>query len=177
MRRIVAEMLAAHAEDDPGASLDAGVIDSLLAREQGYATPKLDGRGACFQDGRILLVRERSDGCWTLPGGWIDVNDAPAASVEREILEESGYEARALKLLALWDKHQHQHPPDFFHVYKLVFRCEITGGQPTHSLETNGVGFFTLDALPPLSTSRITTAQIARLFALHAQPDAPTDFD
>ncbi len=62
--------------------------------ESGYATPKVDVRGAVFVGEQVLLVRERSDGCWTLPGGWVDVNDSPAQAVEREILEESGYRAR-----------------------------------------------------------------------------------
>ena len=176
LRRIVAEMLSAQAADQAPA-LSPDMFDSLLAREQGYATPKLDGRGACFRNGRILLVRERSDGRWTLPGGWIDVGDGPAAAVEREIVEESGYHARAVKLLAVWDKQQHDHPSDFFHIYKLIFLCEIIGGRPTLSAETDGVDFFAPDNLPPLSTSRITAAQIKRIFSLQAQPDAPTDFD
>ena len=78
----------------------------LFACDAGYATPKVDVRGVVFQDGKILLVQERSDGMWTLPGGWADVGDSPADAVVREIREESGYETRATKLLALLDRNR-----------------------------------------------------------------------
>jgi ADP-ribose pyrophosphatase YjhB (NUDIX family) len=148
--------------------------------DEGYVTPKLDVRGAVFKDNdKVLLVRERSDGKWTLPGGWVDVNDAPSFAVEREIREESGYLARATKLAALWDKNNaaHGHPPGIYHIYKLFFLCELTGGAPALSSETDGVDFFALDSLPTLSLGRTTPSQIARLHEHHRRPDLPTDFD
>ncbi len=77
----------------------------------GYATPKVDVRGSVFRDDQILLVKERADGLWTLPGGWADVNESPREAVVREIMEESGYHTRANKLLAVWDRAKHQHTP------------------------------------------------------------------
>ena len=96
--------------------------------EHGYATPKVDVRGAVFTMTGVLLVRERSDGGWTLPGGWVDVNDSPAAAVAREILRGVRLPARAVKLAALVDKNRHPHPPGIHHIYKLLFLCELTGG-------------------------------------------------
>jgi ADP-ribose pyrophosphatase YjhB (NUDIX family) len=147
--------------------------------EKGYATPKVDVRGGVFRDGKVLLVRERSDGKWTLPGGWVDVNDAPSSAVAREIREESGYLARAVKLVALFDKNapRHGHPPGIHHIYKLFFLCELTGGEPTLSIETDGVDFYAPDSLPELSTGRVTRSQIARLYEHHLHRDLPTDFD
>jgi ADP-ribose pyrophosphatase YjhB (NUDIX family) len=145
--------------------------------ELGYATPKVEVRGAVFAEGRVLLVRERSDGRWTLPGGWVDVNDSPAHAVEREILEESGYRARAVKLAALFDKNRHPHPPSVHHIYKLMFLCELLGGSATVSQETDAVDFFALDALPELSRGRILESQIARLYQHQLQRELPTDFD
>jgi ADP-ribose pyrophosphatase YjhB (NUDIX family) len=145
--------------------------------EHGYATPKVDVRGAVFTDTRVLLVRERSDGRWTLPGGWVDVNDSPSAAVAREILEESGYRARAVKLAALVDKNCHPHPPGIHHIYKLLFLCELSGGAPAVSAETDAVEFFPVGALPELSTGRILASQIERLYRHHLEPALPTDFD
>jgi ADP-ribose pyrophosphatase YjhB (NUDIX family) len=145
--------------------------------EYGYATPKVEVRGAVFAEGRVLLVRERSDGRWTLPGGWVDVNDSPAHAVEREILEESGFRARAVKLAALLDKNRHPHPPSVHHIYKLMFLCELLGGSATVSQETDAVDFFPLDSLPELSRGRILESQIARLYQHQQQPGLPTDFD
>jgi ADP-ribose pyrophosphatase YjhB (NUDIX family) len=171
LRAIAAEIMAAHSESD------VNVIRDLFAGQVGYATPKVDVRGAVFRDDAILLVKERSDGCWTLPGGWADVGDSPAEAVVREIAEESGYQARAVKLLALYDRNKHGHPPIPDHTYKLFFLCELIGGAPAESAETDAVGFFTEHELPDLSLTRVTPAQIARLFTHYRNPGLPADFD
>ncbi|MHB1828098.1 MAG: NUDIX hydrolase [Steroidobacteraceae bacterium] len=173
-----------HELQDLAAALLAGALEIPLERaralwdgEHGYATPKVDVRGAIFEAERVLLVRERSDGRWALPGGWVDVNDAPSAAVAREIREESGYEARAVKLAALIDRRRHPHPPAIHHIYKLMFICERTGGEPAAGTETDAVEFFPLRALPELSTGRILAPQIERLYVHHLHPDLPADFD
>ena len=147
------------------------------AGEGGYATPKVDVRGAVFSGEQVLLVRERSDGRWTLPGGWVDVNDSPAQAVEREILEESGYRTRAVKLAALIDKNRHPHPPGIHHIYKLMFLCDLIGGEACTGAETDAVAFFPVTQLPELSTDRILRSQIERLYRHRQQPSLPTDFD
>ena len=92
IRELAATMLA------QGSGGDYGTILGILREDKGYATPKVDVRGAAFVEGRVLLVREISDGKWTLPGGWADVNQPAAECVVREIAEESGFAAKALKL-------------------------------------------------------------------------------
>ena len=166
------------------ASILATGLDIPVARakgfweaEEGYATPKVDVRGGIFEDGHVLLVRERSDGKWTLPGGWVDVNDSPSQAVAREIREESGYEARAVKLAALVDKRRHPHPPGIHHIYKLFFLCERIGGTAAVSTETDGVQFFPVGGLPELSTGRVLAPQIERLYQHQLHPELPTDFD
>lgn len=171
IRALAAEIAAA------GSGADLGLVRELFARDTGYATPKVDVRAAIFQGDGLLLVRERSDGLWTLPGGWADVGDTPARAVEREVFEETGYTARAVKLLAVYDRTSHGHPPIPFAVYKLIFWCEITGGAPAATHETDEVAFFREGAIPPLSLTRTMPAQIARLFAHRRHPTWPTDFD
>jgi ADP-ribose pyrophosphatase YjhB (NUDIX family) len=171
IRAIAADMMAAGTlgEIDP--------IQDLLAREVGHATPKVDVRGVVIRDECVLLVRERAEGLWSLPGGWADVYDTPSEATVREIFEESGYRTRAVKLLALYDRDRQGHPPMPFHAYKVFFLCEFLGGDAATSVETDDVGFFPLDGLPPLSIGRVTEAQIRRFFEHHHQPDLPTDFD
>ncbi|MGF1497486.1 MAG: NUDIX hydrolase [Elainellaceae cyanobacterium] len=172
IQEIAAEMMATQG------NLDAAVLLELLHREEGYATPKVDARGAVFHQGQILMVKEVSDGRWAPPGGWVDVGDTPREAVTREIWEESGYQVRPVKLLAVLDRRKHPHQPFLpFHVYKLFIQCELTGGEAKTSVETSDVGFFAEDELPELSTSRVTEAQIRRLFEHYRQPDLPTDFD
>ena len=150
----------------------------LFTPQAGYATPKVDVRAAAFREGKVLLVQEAGDGLWTLPGGWADVNDAPTEAVERELFEESGFTGKATKLAAVYDRARHPHDPPFpFHVYKLFFVCEITGGSAMPSAETLSVGFFPTDALPPLSTTRILPQQIQRMFQHWQNPGLPTDCD
>ena len=150
---------------------------ALWIPEDGYATPKVDVRGAVFRDAEVLLVRERSDGKWSLPGGWVDINDSPAGAVEREIFEESGYRAKAVKLAALFDKQRHPHPPSLYHIYKLFFLCELLDGTPTVSAETDAVEFFPLSALPELSPGRVIRSQIERVYEHYKRRELPTEFD
>ena len=157
--------------------IPVGAAKALWDKEDGYATPKVDVRGGIFDGDKVLLVRERSDGKWTLPGGWVDVNDAPSEAVVREIYEESGYRAKAIKLAALVDRNRHPHPPSVHHIYKLFFLCELTGGTATISNETDAVEFFPVSALPELSRGRALASQIDRLYVHQINRDLPTDFD
>jgi ADP-ribose pyrophosphatase YjhB (NUDIX family) len=153
-------------------------LSALWADETGYVTPKVEVRGATFDEqGRVLLVRERVDGRWTLPGGWADVNESPSQSVEKEVEQESGYIARAVKLAALYDRNRHAHGPTLFHSWKAFFLCEIHGGHPRASYETDAVEFFTLDALPAMSIGRSTPQQVQRMYEHWTTRELPTDFD
>ena len=154
-----------------------GEIEMIYSREKGYATPKVDVRAVVFREGKVLLVREKSDGCWTLPGGWADVGDSPAESVTREVLEESGFVTRAVKVLAVLDRNKHGHTENLFHIYKIYLLCEITGGSARPSDETSEVGFFGEEELPELSRQRITRGQLAIMFEHYRDPGRPADFD
>ncbi len=171
LRVLASEMMAS------GTATGVEQIADLFGREAGYAAPKAAVRGSAFRDGRILMVRETTDGLWSVPGGWCDVNQSARECIEREIVEESGYTARAVKLAAVWDRSRHGHPPLPFAIYIMHFVCELTGGSPRPSIETSEIGFFAEDALPPLSPGRIREHQIRRLFAHHRQPELPTEFD
>ena len=158
----------------------ADELAAELGRDTGYATPKVDVRGAIFDDHeRVLLMREKADGRWSLPGGWADPGDAPSAAVTREILEETGHHSSAVKLIACWDRElQHNPPPLPVHVYKLFFLCHREGTvQPPAALETLDVGWFNVDALPPLSLGRVNHRQLERALAHHRDPSLPTEFD
>jgi ADP-ribose pyrophosphatase YjhB (NUDIX family) len=175
LRALATEIAAAHLElGTPARRL---ALEELLAGDGGYPTPKVDVRALVRRDGQVLLVRERVDGRWSLPGGWADVGWSPAAMVEREVVEESGFQVRARRLLALWDKARHNTGPFLHSVYKVAVACDLLGGAARPSIETLDVGWFAPDALPELSTGRITAAQIARLIELDDHPELPPDLD
>lgn len=172
---LAAELLAGGAGGTEG---DRERLATLWAAETGYVTPKVEVRAATFDGaGRVLLVRERLDGRWTLPGGWADVNESPSQSVVKEIEQESGYRARPFKLAALYDRSRHGHGPSLFHSWKAFFLCEIEGGGPRTSVETDGVDWFALDALPAMSLGRSTPAQVRRMREHWLRRELPADFD
>jgi len=172
IRHIAAEMLA----DKAGAEVED--VMELFVREKDYATPKVDVRGAAFRDGKILLVKERSDGKWSLPGGWADAGESPSQSIEREVWEESGFRVRAERLAAIFDRSRHPHRPLMhYHIYKLFFICEITGGQAATSSETEEIAFFAEGELPELSITKILPEQIAKMFEYFRRPELPVYFD
>jgi ADP-ribose pyrophosphatase YjhB (NUDIX family) len=172
LHEIAAEMMAA------GSGMpDSEKILGLFTSENGYATPKIEVRGAVVREDQILLVREREDGFWTIPGGWADVGESPADMVVREVKEETGYEVAPRKLAALFDRNKHPHPPIATHAYKLFFLCELIGGELTPSFETPEIAFFPRHALPPLSAPRITEYQIEHMFQHFEHPEWPTTFD
>jgi ADP-ribose pyrophosphatase YjhB (NUDIX family) len=173
---IAAEMMAAGGMDD----IDG--LQKLFAQQQGYTTPKVDVRGVVIHKDKLLLVREKLDeGRWTLPGGWADVGESPALATEREIEEEAGYTARAVKLLALYDRNKHGHTPYIFHAYKIFFRCELLD-EVQHlvaNVETEETGWFAEDELDglQLSIGRVTLRQLKRFFEYDRHPEWPTEFD
>lgn len=173
IREIAAEIAANYT------GADFATIRDLFEGEIGHATPKVDVRGVIFEDDKILLVKESKDGCWTLPGGWVDIGESPSEACARETYEESGYKTEAVKLLAVYDRSRHGHPPHMWYIYKLFFLCKQVGtSEPLPpNVETEAVEFFAEDALPPLSIGRVTPTQIRRLFEHHRNPDLPADFD
>jgi ADP-ribose pyrophosphatase YjhB (NUDIX family) len=174
MSRLAAELLAAVS----GRSAEDLAVE--LGHDSGYATPKVDVRGVIFDDSeRVLLMRERTDGRWSLPGGWAEPGDAPSIAVTREILEETGYHSTAVKLIACWDRHVQGHRPVLpVDVYKLFFLCRADGTvQEPAALETLDVGWFAVGELPPLSLGRVNRRQVERALAHHRDPSLPTEFD
>lgn len=171
LQKISAEMIAAHSE------LDVTQVASLFSEEVGCQTPKVDVRGVVFQDNQILLVKENEDAKWSLPGGFCDVGLSPSENIVKEIKEESGFDVRVVRLLAVFDKNKHPHPPEMYHYYKLFILCEITGGEAALGIETTNVQFFDQTAIPTLSEQRNTASQIQTMFEFLQAPDKETLID
>lgn len=171
LRRISIDILANYT------SVNKEKIALTFASDSGYATPKVDIRGVVFRGSKILLVREKIDGAWALPGGWGDIGLSPSEVAVKEMKEESGFDVLPIRLLAVLDKKFHDHPPEPYHVYKMFIQCEIVGGKATTGVETSAVGFFSLDELPELSLERNTVEQVKTMFEFLDQPDKKVILD
>lgn len=170
LQQITAEMIASQSKLEKEAVLES------FTMQAGYITPKVDVRGAVVKDGKILLIQERADDRWAMPGGWADLGNSPKSVAEREVWEESGYRVKAEKVVAVIDANRIE-PFEFYHAYKLIFLCTLLEGEPRTSHETLAVDFFSPDDLPPLSLYRTNEDMIREVFAHLQDPGRPTAFD
>ena len=171
LAQIASEILEMHT------GLDREELFDDFTKQPGYATPKIDVRGAVLHNGQILLVKERSDQKWCMPGGWVDVGEAPARAVAREVQEESGFEVEVKKVIAVLDANRSGRPLSLYHAFKIIFQCEITGGQASESYETGGVDFFDFEHVPELSENRTNQHHLKEVQAHRDNPNRPTAFD
>lgn len=143
-----------------------------------YPTAKVDVRGFVLNDANeILMAKESVDGKWTIPGGWADIGYSPSEVVVKEIEEETGLQSKVVRMLAVYDKKYHPHPPEPFYIYKLIFLCTIIGGTLQPGFDMRGASFFSIDDLPELSEDRILKSQLRQLFKMVIEDDHGVHFD
>lgn len=173
LTEIAAEIIACHT------NLEVPELLEDFEGQQGYATPKVDVRGAVFnQEGELLMVNERIDGTWAMPGGWADVGDIPSEGAEREVREEAGFKVRATKVIGVYDANRFPHHLHLFHAFKVIFLCDLIEGEARPSIETTEVRFFKRDEIPEdMLASRTTVRQIDDAFKAYSDPTLPTVFD
>lgn len=168
---ISAEIIAAHS------SLEYSTVYTAFSSPIGYTTPRVDVRGVVFLDDRLLLVRERMDGGWTLPGGWADVGEIPSIAVEREVWEEAGFQVKVKKVIGVYDANRIGRL-ELFHAYKIVFLCDLLSGEARTSQETSDVEFFGRSEIPEvLSGERTKIRHILDAFYCLDNPNCNTFFD
>lgn len=152
-------------------------IRAYYQKEDGYLTPKVDVRGAVIVDDKILLVKEKIDGYWSLPGGWADVNRSLRENVMKEAFEEAGVLVEPTRLVALLDRSKWVEDACPYTIYKIFMLCDLLKGDFQKNTETEESGFFSLDALPPLSMGRTTVEQLTLCFKANQNPDFHPVFD
>jgi ADP-ribose pyrophosphatase YjhB (NUDIX family) len=153
-------------------------ITPVILDKNGYKTPKVDVRAVVFNEsGEILLIQEKADNRWAMPGGWADVGYSPAEVAVKECFEEAGLKVEASKLLAVLDKQKQKMPPAFEYVYKIFLLCKKLDNNTSTGSETSDVGWFNENNLPELSTPRNTVEQINLMFQYHREERSEPVFD
>jgi ADP-ribose pyrophosphatase YjhB (NUDIX family) len=131
----------------------------------------------------ILLTRADGDEQSELVGqqfggrvGWADIGYSPFEVAAKEANEETGLIVKPVRLLALFDKRKHPHPPQPWYVYKAFIECEVQGGSLIQETpEAGGARWFREDELGQLelSTDRTTASQLAAMFRFAVDPHLP----
>ncbi|MCL2774463.1 MAG: NUDIX hydrolase [Oscillospiraceae bacterium] len=171
IREITAEMMSVKS----GLSIET--VKDLFCNEMGYQTPKMDTRAAMFQDDKILLVKEKTTDTWSLPGGWVDVNESVKSNTIKEVREEAGLEVETIKLIAVQDRNKHNKPKYAYGICRIFVLCKIISGSFKENSETSDSGFFAVDNLPMLSEARNTTEQINMCFNAYYDNNWTVQFD
>ncbi len=154
------------------------VLRDFFMPVKDYPTPKVDIRGLILNEAKeVLLVKESLDGKWSLPGGWGEVGFSPSEVIRKEIKEETGLDATVSRLLAVYDKKCHPHPPQPLYVYKLVFLCEAVAGSLIPGFDIEDARYFAMEHLPELSEERILASQIEQVHELAAKEGSSAYFD
>ncbi|MEO1733293.1 MAG: NUDIX hydrolase N-terminal domain-containing protein [Pseudomonadota bacterium] len=171
--QVAADMLA-----DLGRVPIERIFDLVPDYAASYATPSIDVRGALIEDGRILLVQEKTDQKWTLPGGFADVGLSAAENMVKEVHEEAGIDVTVTRLFHLRHKAKHGYQQDLRDFYKIFFLLERPEALPPRpGQETMDAGFFLPTKLPPLSKGRVIADDIHAAFAAMQAGPGPTRFD
>ena len=160
IREISAEILSSYSD------IPIDKVKDLFCNETGFQTPKIDTRAAIFKDNKILLVKERN-GTWSLPGGWVDVNQTGKSNTEKEVKEEAGLDVEATQIIAVQDRNKHNQPPYAYNVCKFFIRCEIKGGHFEPNIETIESRYFSKNELPVLAEEKNSKEQIEMCFSAY----------
>lgn len=170
IREISAEIISAQSE------LSLEKVKDLFCNETGFQTPKLDTRAAIFKEDKILLVKERN-GTWSLPGGWVDVNQTVKSNTEKEVEEEAGLKVEATRIIAVQDRNMHNVPPYAYNVCKIFVLCEILSGYFQPNIETTESDYFRLEELPLLAEEKNNEEQIKMCFSAYHDKNWQVQFE
>lgn len=170
IREISAEMISYKSE------IPLDKVKDLFCSETGFQTPKLDTRAAIFENDKILLVKESND-LWSLPGGWVDVNQSLKENTIKEVKEEAGLNVEAVRLIALLDRNKHNKPVYAYGICKAFVLCKVLDGYFVPNIETSDSAYFALDQLPPLAIEKNTIEQISMCFEAYHSTNWQVIFD
>jgi ADP-ribose pyrophosphatase YjhB (NUDIX family) len=169
IRGITVEMMSSISD------LPVETVKDLFCNETGYQTPKMDTRAAIFKDGKILLVKEKDT--WSLPGGWVDVNESVKSNAVKEVKEEAGLDVEAVKIIAVQDRNKHNKPQYAYGICKIFVLCKIISGGFMPNTETSESEFFSIEELPELANDNNTAEQISMCFNTYNNDNGIVQFD
>jgi 8-oxo-dGTP diphosphatase len=128
-----------------------------------YPTPNVSVRMVIFDSNQqVLMVKEKVDGGYTLPGGWADLFESPVEAIRKECLQEAGATVEVEKISGVYHY-------DFIHrgsaqsQYVLVFKGRLTKPLKPWGHEIMDVNFFPLNQLPKTLSFKIERKDLIRM--------------
>ena len=115
-----------------------------------YHDPKVAATCVVERQGKVLMIRRDTPvgrGLWSMPGGYIDRGEVVEEGAAREVLEETGLRVEICSLVGLYSEAGHP-------VVVVAYSAKETGGVLEAGPESQEVGFFHVDDLPPLAFPR-----------------------
>lgn len=109
-----------------------------------YVNPKIVVGSVCSWHGRILLCRraiEPRRGFWTIPAGYMEERETPAAGAAREAWEEATARIEIDRLLAVYSV------PRISQV-QLIFRASLATGEFAPGTESLETALFSWEEIP-----------------------------
>lgn len=109
-----------------------------------YENPKIVVGAICTWEDRILLCRraiEPRAGYWTLPAGFLELNETTAAGAVRETMEEANAEIAIEALMAVYNI------PRISQV-QMFYRARLVSPEISAGVESLEVGLFRWDDIP-----------------------------
>ena len=113
--------------------------------------PRLTVDGVLIQNGAVLLVKRRFppfEGCWALPGGFVEFGETCEAAVVREVSEETGLQVGVDSLVGVYSDPARD-PRG--HTVSVVYRIHVVSGVVDAGDDAEEARFFLLSELPDLA--------------------------
>ncbi|SDL30236.1 NUDIX hydrolase [Halarsenatibacter silvermanii] len=159
-------------------SLEKEKAEDLLESEIGYPTPRVDVRAAIFRKGDILMVKEKINDRWSLPGGWADIEWSLKENLIKEAHEEAGVEINPRRIIGVFDRGtKDEEALSFYGIYKIFVECDFISMDFQENIETSTAKFYGRDDLPNISKERNTEEEIKLCFEARNKENFEAKFD
>ena len=140
-----------------------------------YPTPNISVRTVILNEERtkVIMVREANLGTYSLPGGWADLYDSPSQTAKNECSQEAGADIEVVRLVGILNRTPFKSSASIPE-YVIIFEGKLIGKLHEHEYETDDVGWFDIDDLPPISR-KTSHEELMRMIV--AARDNKTIFD
>ena len=123
-----------------------------------YPTPSCSVRVVVFNDKKeLLMVQEKQDGGYAVPGGWNEIFDSLQETAIKEAQQETGLVIEVDRLLAIFQRERYKDYPTVLSEQVHYFLGHVVAGEMKNNHEILQVGYYNLNDLPELSRKNSKT--------------------